>query len=320
VNYRKLGRTGFHVSEIGYGAWGIGGTQWLGGADDESLAALHRSIELGLNFIDTARAYGDGHSEQLVGKVAREAGTRIYVATKVPPMNDLWPARPGIGIGEVFPCDYILRRTEESLQNLGVEAIDLLQLHVWNPEWEERDEWKKAFEQLKREGKVRFTGVSINDHDPASALGIIRTGLIDCVQTIYNVFDQGPERELFPLCRERNIGVIARVPLDEGSLGGRIDENTVFEPGDFRAWYFRDDRKRQVVEHVRPLKAELGGRDLAATALRFCLSDSAVSTVIPGMRSRRHVEANCALSGEGPLPDAVMAILRRHAWGKNFYQ
>lgn len=321
MRYRKLGRTNLEVSEIGYGAWGIGGKQWLGGSDEESLRALRRAVELGLNFIDTALAYGDGHSERLVGQVLRETGTRIYVATKVPPKNRLWPARPGIGIEEVFPYDYIIRSTEESLRNLGVETLDLQQLHVWNPEWIESDVWRRAFEDLKRSGKVRFVGVSINDHQPDSALELIRTGLIDTVQVIYNIFDQTPERNLFPLCREQDIGVIARVPFDEGSLTGTITETTQFDPDDFRAYYFRGDRKRQVAERVAALRRDLAAVEgtLPEIALRFCLSHPAVSTVIPGMRKVRNVEANCAVSDKGPLDEQVLQILRRHAWNRNFY-
>jgi len=321
MKYRKLGRTGFEVSEIGYGAWGIGGTQWLGGTDDESLAALRRAIELGLNFIDTALAYGAGHSEQLVGRVVREAGRRIFVATKVPPKNQLWPARPGIGIEQVFPYDYILRSAERSLKNLGMDSIDLIQLHVWNPEWIARDEWRRGLEELKRSGKARAVGISINDHQPDSALKIIETGLIDTVQVIYNIFDQSPERALFPLTMARDVGVIARVPFDEGSLTGRIDEHTRFQPGDFRAEYFKGDRKRQVREHVESLLRDLGidKAKLPEIALRFCLSHPAVSTVIPGMRSVRNAEANCAVSDGGPLPPETLSILRRHAWDRNFY-
>jgi aryl-alcohol dehydrogenase-like predicted oxidoreductase len=321
MKYRKLGRTNFEISEMGYGAWGVGGTQWLGGSDDESLAALRRAIELGLNFIDTALAYGAGHSEQLVGRVVREAGHRIYVATKVPPKNQLWPARPGIGIEQVFPYDYILRSAERSLKHLGVDTIDLLQLHVWNPEWIERDEWRRAFEELQRSGKVRAVGVSINDHQPDSALEIVETGLIDTVQVIYNIFDQSPERSLFPLAMARDIGVIARVPLDEGSLTGKIDENTRFAPGDFRVGYFRGDRKKQVREHVESLLRDLGvdAARLPEIALRFCLSHPAVSTVIPGMRSLRNAEANCAVPDQGALPQETLAVLRRHAWERNFY-
>ena len=239
MRYRTLGRTGFQVSEIGYGAWGIGGSQWLGGSDDESLQALRRAIELGVNLIDTALAYGDGHSEKLVGQVVRETRQRIYVATKVPPKNLLWPAQPGIPISAVFPFDYIMRCAHESLSNLQMETVDLLQLHVWNPEWIHDDDWRRAFEALKRSGKVRAVGISINDHQPDSALEIIRTGLIDTVQVIYNVFDQSPEANLFPLCLQENIGVLARVPLDEGALTGHITPETTFPPGDFRNEYFK---------------------------------------------------------------------------------
>ena len=321
MQYRKLGRTGFRISEIGYGAWGIGGTQWLGGDDRQSFDALRQAIELGLNFIDTALAYGDGHSEQLVGQVVRETDHKIYVASKVPPKNQLWPARPGIDISTVFPYDYIIQCTERSLQNLGLETIDLQQLHVWNPEWIDRDEWMRAFEDIKLSGKAQAVGISINDHQPDSALGIIQTGLIDTVQVIYNIFDQTPEKNLFPLAMERDIGVIARVPLDEGGLTGKIDAFTQFEPGDFRAGYFKGDRKKQVAERVAAIQHDLAIRDgaLPEVALRFCLSHPALTSVIPGMRSRANVAFNCSIPGKGPLPEKVLAILRRHAWERNFY-
>jgi aryl-alcohol dehydrogenase-like predicted oxidoreductase len=321
MRYRKLGRTGFEIGEIGYGAWGVGGTQWLGGADDESLLALRRAIELGLNFIDTALAYGDGHSEQLVGQVVRDAPGKVYVATKVPPKNRLWPARPGIPIAEVFPYDYIVRSTEESLRNLGTEAVDLQQLHVWNPEWIASDDWRRAFEDLKRSGKVRAVGVSINDHQPDSALEIVETGAIDTVQVIYNVFDQTPERSLFPLCQARDIGVLARVPLDEGALAGAVTADTRFEPEEFRAWYFRGDRKKQVAGHVDALRKDLAGvpGTLAEIALRFCITHPAVSTVIPGMRKVRNVESSLGVSKIGPLDATTLEVLRRHAWNKNYY-
>ena len=321
MRYREFGKCGYRISEIGFGAWGIGGKQWLGGTDEESDRALRRAIELGVDFIDTALAYGDGHSEQLVGRVVREAGVRVYVATKVPPRNQLWPARPGIGIDQVFPYHYILESTEESLRNLGLETIDLQQLHVWNPEWTGRDEWRRAFEELKRSGKVRAVGVSISEHEPDSALELIRTGLIDAVQVIYNIFDQSPEGNLFPLCLERNIGVLARVPLDEGSLTSAITEATEFDPTEFRAYYFRGDRKRQVAERVTALQRDLEGVEgtLPEIALRFCLSHPAVSAVIPGMRKVRHVEANAAVSDKGPLAPETLALLKKHVWEKNFY-
>jgi aryl-alcohol dehydrogenase-like predicted oxidoreductase len=322
MNYRKLGRTGLEVSEVGYGAWGISGKQWIGATDDASLTALRAAIEGGLNFIDTALAYGEGKSEELVGQAIRDAAGKVYVATKVPPKNRRWPAQPGIGIEDVFPTDYVIESTETSLRNLKMEQVDLQQLHVWNPDWLERDEWRRAFETIKAKGYARFVGISINDHQPDSALGIIKTGLIDTVQVIYNVFDQSPEANLYPACLEYNIGVLARVPFDEGGLTGRIDESTEFPEGDFRAFYFRGDRKKQIVDRVDAIVRDLGlsGRNEVATAaLRFCLSHPAVSTVIPGMRSLSSVQSNLAASDAGPLSATQLATLHKHAWDRNFY-
>ncbi len=322
MRYRKLGRTGLEVSEIGYGAWGIGGKQWLGGEDQASLQALQRSFELGLNLIDTALAYGDGHSEQLVGHAVRSAPHRIYVATKIPPKNRIWPASPATPIADVFPPDYIVRSTEESLRNLKMEQLDLQQFHVWTDAWADNEEWRRAIEDLKSSGKIRFIGISITEHEPDSALESLRTGLIDAVQVIYNVFDQTPESRLFPLCHELNLGVLARVPLDEGGLTGAITEQTRFEPGEFREFYFRGDRKRQVVEHIEALKKDLAGvpGTLPEIALRFCLTHPAVSSVIPGMRRISTVESSCGASDQGVLSPAVAAILKKHAWFRSFYQ
>lgn len=321
MNYRTLGRTNLQISDIGYGAWGIGGNQWRGGTDEESLKALRRALELGLNFIDTALAYNEGHSESLIAKTLQETGAKAYVATKVPPMNRLWPARLGIGIDDVFPYEYIIQSTETSLKNLKTETIDLQQLHVWNPEWIHRDEWRRAFEDLKKSGKVKFVGVSINDHQPDTALELIETGLIDTVQVIYNIFDQTPEKNLFAACQKHNIGVLARVPLDEGALTGSITEESQFDPEEFRAFYFQGDRKKEVVEHVAALQKDLENESgtLAEIALRFCLSHPAVSTVIPGMRSIRNVEANIRVSDAGALSAATIETLRQHAWNKNYY-
>jgi aryl-alcohol dehydrogenase-like predicted oxidoreductase len=322
MKYRKLGRTGLEVSEIGYGAWGISGKQWIGATDDGSLAALRKAIDSGLNFIDTALAYGDGKSEELVGQAVKASGGNVYIATKVPPMNRVWPALPDSTIEEVFPYQYIIDSTDASLRNLGVETIDLQQLHVWNPAWVERDEWRRAFETLRAAGKVRYFGVSINDHQPETGVGIIETGLIDTVQVIYNVFDQTPEKELFPVCLARNIGVLARVPFDEGSLTGRINSATVFPEGDFRNHYFQGDRKKQVEERVVAILRDLGlseVTDMPAVAMRFCLSHMAVSTVIPGMRSISSVESNVKSSDLGVLSAETLAVLHRHAWDRNFY-
>lgn len=317
---RTLGRTGLAVSEIGFGAWGIGGKQWLNGSDEESLDALRRAIELGINLIDTAFAYNEGHSEQLIAKVCGETKARVTVATKIPPKNRVWPARLGTPIAEVFPYDYIVEMTEQSLRNLKTDVIDLQQFHVWNPEWLASEDWRRGIEDLKKAGKVRYFGISINDHQPDSALGIIESGLIDTVQVIYNVFDQSPQNNLFPACLKHNIGVLARCPLDEGALAGAVDETTVFAPGEFREFYFRGDRKAQIARAVAALRADLGDRNLAETALRFTLSNDAVSTVIPGMRRVKNVEANAAVSAKGALDAGTVAVLKRHAWTKCFYQ
>lgn len=319
---RTLGRTGLAVSEIGFGAWGIGGKQWLSGSDEESLQALRRAIELGINFIDTAFAYNEGHSERLIAQVAAETKAPVLIATKIPPKNRVWPARKGTPIEEVFPYDYIVDMTEQSLRNLNTDCIDLQQFHVWNPDWLENDSWRRGIEDLKKAGKVRYFGVSINDHQPDSALGVIETGLIDTVQVIYNVYEQSPQVNLFAACKRNNIGVVARCPLDEGALTGAITAGTVFEPGEFRDSYFRGDRKAQAEKAFRALQADLAntGEPVAATALRFTLSNDAVSTVIPGMRKVRNVEANAAVPALGPLPAETLAILKRHAWSKCFYQ
>jgi aryl-alcohol dehydrogenase-like predicted oxidoreductase len=321
VNYRKLGRTGLEVSEVGYGAWGIGKSQWMGAEDDESLRALNRAIDLGLTFIDTALGYGEGHSERLVGRTVRTRDEAVHVATKIPPKNRIWPAPPGLHPDETFPADHVRECTETSLENLGLETIDVQQFHVWQDEWLGEGDWQEAVEDLKREGKIRHFGVSINDHQPANAIKLIESGLVDTVQVIYNVFDQSPEDGLLPACLEHGVGVIVRVPFDEGALTGAITPETKFDEGDFRNDYFRDDRKRQVQERVRAIVSELGVTEdeIAEIALRYILSHPAVSSVIPGMRSVRNVERNMRVAdGEG-LPEDQVRLLKNHRWVRNFY-
>ena len=322
MNYRTLGRTGIEVSEIGYGAWGIGGSEWLGAQDDESLQALNRAIDLGLTFIDTALAYGRGHSETLVGQVVREREEWIRVASKVPPKNQTWPAPEGLDPEETFPGEWVRRCTERSLKNSELDVLDVQQLHVWQDEWVGRGSWLEAVQALKEDGLIRSFGVSINDHQPANAIELIETGVVDTVQVIYNVFDQTPEDELFPACLEHNVGVIVRVPFDEGALTGSVGPDTEFPEGDFRNEYFRGDRKQQVADRIDALVEDLGieRSEIAEVALRFVLSHPAVSTVIPGMRSIRNAEANCAVGdGEG-LPAATVEKLRSHRWDRNFYK
>ena len=325
MNYRTLGRTGLRVSEIGFGAWGIGGVMWQDSDDRESTRALEAALDLGLNFIDTGLAYGDGHSERLIAKVLRDRKTSaphpVVVATKIPPKNHEWPTRRGVPLREVFPAEYIRECTVQSLRNLGRDALDLQQLHVWSPDWLREEEWLREVDKLRAEGKVRCLGVSVNDHEPGSALELVRSGHVDTVQVICNIFDQSPEVELFPLCRKMRVGVIARCPFDEGALAGKITPETRFPRGDWRNQYFRGDRKKQVFERVQKLEAAIAGKiaTLPEAALRFCLRHAAVSTVIPGMRTAEHARENCRVSDGEALPAELLATLREHAWPKNFY-
>jgi aryl-alcohol dehydrogenase-like predicted oxidoreductase len=322
MHYRTLGRTGLRISEIGYGAWGIGNSGWQGANDEESARALNLAIDLGLTFIDTALGYGDGHSERLIGKLLRERSETIYVSTKVPPKNRIWPARPGTPVEDGFPAEHVIASTETSLRNLGVETIDVQQFHVWSDEWVGRGDWLDAVERLKRDGKIRFFGVSINDYEPGNALKLIESGVVDSVQVIYNIFEQAPEEQLFPACERHGVGVIVRVALDEGGLTGRIRAETVFPEGDFRQNYFRGERKREVEERARKIVEDLAIAPdaLAETALRFVLSHPAVSTVIPGMRSVRNVERNCAIGDGRGLAAEQREKLRAHRWPRNFYR
>jgi len=318
---RTLGKTALRISVLGYGAWGIGGSMWIGADDDESLRALRRAIELGVNFIDTAAGYGAGHSERLVGRVVRDSTETVYVATKIPPKNMQWPSRAGVHASEAFPADWVVEQTEASLERLGLDRVDVQQFHVWSDEWVDQGDWHDAIEQLKRDGKIGAFGVSINDHQPASAVRLVESGRVDTVQVIYNVFDQSPEDELFPACEAANVGVIARVPFDEGSLTGRIRPDTEFPDGDFRHRYFGGDRKQQVWERAQAVAAdmEVPVDELAEVALRYCVTHPAVSTAIPGMRTVRNVERNVAAVNLGPLSEEQLAALRSHRWVRSFY-
>lgn len=320
MRYRKLGRTGLEVSEIGFGAWGISGAQWLGAEDQESLRALEVARSNGINFFDTALAYGDGHSERLIGR-AFHSDAKAIIATKVPPKNGIWPAQQGTPLREVFPKAYVLDCLEQSLRNLGRDQVDLLQFHVWSDEWASDPEWLDTMHTLRSEKKTQFVGISINDHQPGNAIQALETGLVDCVQVIYNIFDQSPEDELFPYCQEKGIGVIVRVPFDEGSLTGKVRPDTKFPEGDFRNVYFSGDRKQQVWERAQRIAADTKTDidRLPELALRFVLSHPAVSTVIPGMRSTRHVSANARVSDQGSLDTQTRTTLGRHRWVRNFY-
>jgi aryl-alcohol dehydrogenase-like predicted oxidoreductase len=296
--------------------WGMAG--WTGSDDAESIASLDRAVALGCNFFDTAWAYGDGHSEQLLGALLkRHPQARLYTATKIPPRNRKWPARPQYSLDEVYPPDYIREYTEKSLANIGVAAIDLQQFHVWSDTWAEDDRWQKAASRLKESGLVRAIGISINRWQPANVLRALDTGIVDAVQVVYNVLDQNPEDELFPYCREHNIAVIARVPFDEGSLTGTLTANSTWPAGDFRNIYFREENLRPTLERIERLKPVVPkDMTMPELALRHILQSPDVSTVIPGMRKLRHVEQNIAVSDGKRLPDGLMAELKRHRWDR----
>jgi aryl-alcohol dehydrogenase-like predicted oxidoreductase len=311
------------VSEVGYGAWQIGGTMWGTIPEARAKAALVAALESGIDFFDTALAYGHGRSERLVGEVMRTEGERdrVRIATKVPPLNWQWPARHDAPLREVFPADWIRECAHRSLDNLGGDPIDLLQLHVWTDTWAEDAEWHDALSALREEGTIRAFGASINDHDPASALALTRSGRVDTIQVIYNVFDQSPEEELFPAAQAADVGVIVRVPLDEGSLGGRLRADTVFADNDMRRNYFKGARLAETVKRVERLRPllETGGQSLAQGALRFCLSHPAVSTVIAGSVDPAHIGENVVASEAGSLEPSARIRLKSHAWARNFY-
>ena len=320
MHYRTFGRLGWRVSEVGFGTWGMGGgpSGWHGGTDADALAALRHGIELGCNFFDTAWIYGRGHSEQLLGEVlARRRESRLYVATKVPPKNLIWPSHRGDRLEDVYPYEHIVAYAETSLRNLGVERLDLLQFHVWEDDWCEQQEWQRAVEDLKRKGLIEGIGISVNTWEPTNVVRTLATGLIDAVQVIYNVFEQQPEDVLFPYCVANDIAVIARVPFDEGSLTGAISLDSRFDASDWRASYFVEENLRQCVPRVEALRVALrDSMSLPQFALRFVLQHPAVSTVIPGMRRISHVDSNLAVTQMPPFDAELQQLAKQHRWNR----
>jgi aryl-alcohol dehydrogenase-like predicted oxidoreductase len=316
MKYRKLGRTGFDVSDIALGLWGMSG--WSGSDDHESLGAMQLAVDLGCNFFDTAWAYGDGKSDGLLGEImARNKGKRLYAASKIPPANDKWPALPTYKYNDVFSPEHVFKYADKIRKQLRTDTIDLLQFHVWDDSWTGQPEFRSTLEKLKRGKVIRFFGLSINRWEPANAIKALRTGLVDVVQVIYNIFDQSPEDELFPVCQELNIGVIARVPLDEGSLGGKMTLETRFPAGDWRAGYFGPENLANTIKRVEKLKEIVpAGMTLPEMAMRFILSNPTVSTTIAGMRKHEHVRQNIAASDAGPLDKVLLAELKKHRWDR----
>ncbi|MDP4283494.1 MAG: aldo/keto reductase [Bacteroidota bacterium] len=316
MKYRTFGRTGFQVSEVGYGMWGMAG--WTGSESEEVNNALDQAVEMGCNFFDTAWAYGDGLSEEILNAlIKRYPDKELYAATKIPPKNRMWPSKPEYLLKDVFPADYIIEYTEKSLKNLGIETIDLQQFHVWDDGWAQQDDWKEAITKLTQQGKVKAWGISVNRWQPNNSLQTLETGLIDAVQVIYNIFDQAPEDKLFPLCRELNLGVIARVPFDEGTLTGTMTKETTFPADDWRSTYFVPENLNASIDHVEALKPLLPeGMNLPEMALRFILNNPTVSTAIPGMRKLKNVIANMSVSDSKELTADLLKELKKHRWDR----
>ena len=314
--YRRFGRTDWQVSEIGYGMWGMGG--WKESDDVQSAKSLDLAVANGVNFFDTAWGYGEGHSEKLLGElVRRHPSLKLYTASKIPPKNFQWPAKPDYKFEDSYPTDHIIEYTEKTLQNLGLEQIDLMQLHTWDDVWAEREEWQRAIEELKKSGKIAAMGISMNRWESENGIEAIKTGMLDAIQVIYNIFDQAPEDYLFPLCDEMDIAVIARVPFDEGTLTGTITKETTFPEGDWRGTYFVPENLNSSVDKanaLRPLIPE--GMTMAEMALRFIIMNKSVSTTIPGMRKERNVLANTAVSDGKGLPETLCNELRNHRWDR----
>ena len=316
MKYRRFGRMGWSVSEIGYGMWGMAG--WSGSDDEESLASLQRAVDLGCNFFDTAWAYGEGHSESLLGKLVRaNSDKRLYTATKIPPKNREWPSRREFTLDDCYPPDHIEEYVLDSLRNAGLDSFDLMQFHTWEDGWLDDDRWSKKIDDLRRQGLIRAAGISINRWEPWNGVRTVRSGLIDSVQVIYNIFDQNPEDELFPACDEMDVAVIARVPFDEGTLTGTLTKESKWPEGDWRNTYFVPENLIASVDHADRLKPLLpAGMGMPEMALRFILNNPSVSTIIPGMRKTRHVEDNIAASDRGPLADELHSKLRPHRWDR----
>jgi len=316
MKYRKLGRTGFEVSEMAHGLWGMSG--WSGSSDQESLAALQLAVDLGCNFFDTAWAYGEGNSDGLLGEImARNAKKRLYAASKIPPANDRWPALPEYKYKDVFSAAHVFKYADLIRKKLRTDSIDVLQFHVWDDSWTDEPEFRSTVEKLKKDGWIRYFGLSLNRWQPENGIKALHTGLVDVVQVIYNIFDQSPEDQLFPVCQELNVGVIARVPLDEGSLGGKMTSQTRFPKDDWRSLYFGPENLAKTIRRVDKLKEIVPqGMTLPEMAMRFILSHPVVSTTIPGMRKLEHVRQNIAGSDAGPLDRNLLAELKKHRWDR----
>jgi aryl-alcohol dehydrogenase-like predicted oxidoreductase len=321
MQYRRFGRLGWNVSSIGFGAWAIGASHWGPQSHDDSIAALHTALDAGVNFIDTAQGYGDGHSERVIAEALKTRRERIYIATKIPPAPGPWPPSPYCNIDDRYSERYLRERLERSLRDLQTDCIDVIQLHTWTRAWNRQPTALEHLAKFKREGKLLGIGISTPEHDQNSLIDLMRAGLLDCVQVIYNIFEQEPAAEFLPAARENDVGVIVRVPFDEGSLTGKYKPDHVFPEGDFRRNYFAGDRLARSVARAEKVRATVASEepDLPRAALRFCLAHDAASTVIPGMRNVAQAKANAAASDAPPLSAEMMKKLRDHNWRRPFW-
>lgn len=317
MKYRRFGRTDWQVSEIGYGMWGMAG--WTGSEDSESMNSMQRAVDLGCNFFDTAWAYGQGHSEHLLGELVRaNPDKRLYTATKIPPKNFKWPSRREFSLEDCFPPEHIEKFVNRSLENSGLESFDLVQFHTWEDSWLKDDRWVNKVDELRKQSLFHTIGISINRWEPWNGVQAVKSGLIDAVQVIYNIFDQNPEDELLPACQEMDVAVIARVPFDEGTLTGNLTLDSTWPEGDWRNTYFVPENLKSSLEHadaLQPLIPE--DMTMPEMALRFILNEPRVSTIIPGMRKLPHVESNMRASDSGPLPESLHDQLRSHRWDRS---
>jgi len=317
---RKLGRNGPEVSEVGFGAWAIGGG-WGAQSEEDSLAALHRALDLGVTLIDTAAGYGNGRSEQLIGRILRERDQAVTVATKIPPLAGEWPPSPYCRAEERFPEEYLRANLEERRKNLDTDRIDVLQLHTWTRAWNRDPKPFRILRRLQEKGRIGRIGVSTPEHDQNCAIRLMKDGWIDVVQIIYNLFEQEPAAELLDVAAETGTGVIVRVPFDEGVLTGKFTRETLFAEGDFRRSYFAGDRLERAVRRAEEIRGDLEGKGLTMpqAALKFILAHPAVSAVIPGMRNPTQAELNTAVSDLPEMSPDLLARLRRHNWLRAFW-
>lgn len=316
MNYREFGRRGWMLGEIGYGMWGMG--EWTGSSEQQSLEALQLSVDLGCNFFDTAWGYGAGHSEYLLGQLVKaNPNKKLYTATKIPPKNLKWPSQRNYTLDDCFPPDHIEEYVHKSLTNAGLEFFDLMQFHVWEDSWVNDERWITKMDGLRSQGYFNAIGISINRWEPWNGILAVESGLIDAVQVIYNIFDQNPEDQLFPTCKRMNVGVIARVPFDEGTLTGKLSKDSKWPEGDWRNTYFVPENLVPSVERAEEIKAITpDGMTMPELALRFILNNDTVTTIIPGMRKKDHVRENISTSQAGPLPDDLYARLKEYRWDR----